>query len=171
LDTEGSPDTREIGQLVPLLVVHSADIDPDAAQGAFADLAWLGEPVDGAPETGWRRVLTDLELPVGDGSGPAVRKAAVLDVGQPHLTDTGLQVPIAWHSATLAPLFPVFAGHIELDRSMLTLSGQYVPPFGRLGLLMDQALLHFVARRSGQALLARVASRVGTQPGGGSTRD
>jgi hypothetical protein len=161
----------EIGQLVSLLVVHSADTDPDAAQKAFADLAWLGEPVDGAPEAGWRRVLTDLELPVGDGSGPAVRKSAVLDVGQPRWTDTGLQVPISWHSATLAPLFPVFAGHIELDGSMLTLSGQYVPPFGRLGLLMDQALLHFVARRSGQALLARIASRVAVQSKDGSPGD
>lgn len=108
-------------------------------------------------------MLTDLELPVGDGSGPAVRKSALLDVGRPQWSDTRLHVPISWRSATLAPLFPVFAGHIELDNSMLTLSGQYVPPLGRLGLLMDQALLHFVARRSGQALLARIASRVAAQ--------
>jgi hypothetical protein len=164
IDTEDNDRTEDNDQLVSLLVVHPADIDPDAAQRAFADLAWLGEPLDGGSGAGWLRILTDLELPVRDGSRSTVRKSAMLDVGPVRSSGTSLRVPIAWHSATFAPLFPVFAGELLIDASMLTLSGHYAPPFGRLGLLMDQTLLHFVARRSGQALLDRVARQCGAPP-------
>jgi hypothetical protein len=152
-------DTKISDDDVALNVVHRAGIDRDRARAAFADLSWLGKPIGAAPGHGWRRVATDLELPVLDGSGPAVRKAAIVDVGGIHETGLGLTVPIAWSSASFTPLFPVFAGQLEIRKSGLVLTGRYAPPFGRMGVLIDRALLHFVATRSATALLATVARR------------
>jgi hypothetical protein len=144
---------------VALNVVHKAVIDRHRARAAFADLSWLGQATSAASGDGWRRVATDLELPVLDGSGPAVRKAAIVDVGRIHETGLGLSVPIAWSSASYTPLFPVFAGQLDIGKTGLRLTGRYAPPFGRMGVLIDRALLHFVATRSATALLASVARR------------
>ena len=150
-------------ETVSLYVTHRTALDPDRVRAAFAELGWLGRPVDAAPGAGWRRIATDLELPVRDGSGPAVRKAALIDVGAVRETGDGLRVSIAWLAASFTPLFPVFAGHLEITRSGLALAGRYAPPFGRVGLLIDQGLLHFVATRTAEAFLARVV-RQGREP-------
>ncbi len=160
-------DRAMAGETIALHVTHRAHIDPDRARAAFAELDWLGRPVDDAPGVGWRRIATDLDLPVRDGSGPAVRKAALIDVGTVRETDDGLRVPIAWRSASLTPLFPVFAGHLKITGSGLALAGRYAPPFGRVGLLVDRGLLHFIATRTAQAFLTRVA-RQGREPSVGA---
>lgn len=159
---------RAVGsETVSLYVIDRATVDLDRLRAAFAELGWLGSSVDAALEPGWRRIATDLELPVRDGSGPAVRKAALIDVGPTRDRGDRAWVPIAWRSADFAPLFPVFAGQLEIRRSSLTLAGRYAPPFGRVGLLIDQALLHFVATRTAQAFLARVARQAGRPAHGG----
>ncbi|MEX2183493.1 MAG: hypothetical protein WEC14_03550 [Chloroflexota bacterium] len=142
---------------VALRVTRRAHLVPEVARQAFADLGWLGRPVDAELAEGWRQIAADLELPVRDGSGPAVRKAALIDIGPVREMGDGLDIPIAWRSASLTPLFPVFAGQLEITRSGLVLAGRYAPPLGRVGLLIDQSLMHFVATRTGQAFLASVA--------------
>lgn len=150
-------------EAVSLHVTLPAGVDLDRSRAAFAELGWLGPSVDGTPGPEWRRVAADLELPVRDGSGPAVRKAALIDIGAVQEAGDGLRVPIAWSSASLTPLFPVFVGHLTITVSGLVLDGRYAPPLGRVGLLIDQGLLNFVATRTAQAFLARVARR-GSQP-------
>jgi hypothetical protein len=144
---------------VSLNVVHNASIDLARARAAFGDPTWLGRISGDQPTDGWRRIEADLELPVLDGSGPSVRKAAIVDVGEIEEAGGGLTVPIAWSSASFAPLFPVFAGQLEIRKSSLVLTGRYAPPFGRMGVLIDRTLLHFIATRSASALLATVARR------------
>ena len=144
---------------VALSVVHRATIDVDRARDALADPSWLGPVTGDVPADGWRRITTDLELPVFDGSGPAVRKSAIVDIGEIHETPGSLSVPITWSSASLTPLFPVFAGQLLISKTSLVLTGRYAPPFGRIGVLIDRTLLHFVATRSANALLATVARR------------
>jgi hypothetical protein len=155
---------------VALNVVYGAAIDRNRARAAFADLSWFGQAASDAPGDGWRRITTDLELPVLDGSGPAVRKSAIVDIGQVHETRVGLSVPISWTSASLTPLFPVFAGRLEIRNTSLVMTGRYAPPFGRMGLLIDRALLHFVATRSATALLATVARHCRQQSFGSEDR-
>jgi hypothetical protein len=167
--TADSMGVTSYDETVALYVAMIVDIDRDRARAAFAELDWLGVPTADPPGDGWRGITADLELPVLDDSGPAVRKAAVIEIGRVHESKGGLSVPIAWRSASLTPLFPVFGGHIEVRRSSLVLTGRYAPPFGRMGVLMDQALLHFVADRSARALLEAVAGRcrkksVGAEP-------
>ncbi|HEX7473498.1 MAG TPA: hypothetical protein VF323_10480, partial [Candidatus Limnocylindrales bacterium] len=107
-----------------------------------------------------RRVAADLDLPILDASssGP-VRKAAFIDLGPARLVGDVLLLEIAWRSATFAPLFPVFAGQLTISATDIVLDGRYAPPLGTLGLLLDQALLHLVARRTAEALVARLANQ------------
>ncbi|MEW5989908.1 MAG: hypothetical protein AB1736_01005 [Chloroflexota bacterium] len=151
---------------IRLRVARVGDYDLDTVRHALADLGWLGRPADGPPgRPEMRRIATDLELAVRDGSAPGpVRKSALIDLGQPQVQDAGLSVAVSWQSATLAPLFPVFVGHLRVGRGRLIVEGRYTPPFGRIGLVIDATLLHFVARRTAQAFLARVAARFGEEP-------
>ncbi len=147
-------------ETVPLRVRRSGRIDLNRAVSAIGELSWLGLRTDGPvghPEL--RQVVTDLELPILDGSsrGP-LRKATLIDVGLARRVGDRVLVGIAWQSATLAPLFPVFAGELSASEDEIVLDGRYAPPLGALGLLMDRALLHFVARRTASVLVERFAS-------------
>jgi hypothetical protein len=149
---------------VPLRVRRPGSIDLERTILALTDLTWLGRLTDGPPDhPPLRRVATDLELPILDASstGP-VRKAAFIDLGPARRVGDLLLVDIAWRSATLAPLFPVFAGQLCLSANDMVLDGRYAPPLGPLGLLLDRALLHLVARRTASALIARLAKGFGS---------
>jgi len=155
MDRSGTTDVST----VPLLVRRPGSADLDRVVRALRDLAWLGRPSAGpADRPDLRRITTDLELPIRDGSatGP-VRHLTFIDIGQAHRVGDHVVVEISWQSAQVAPLFPVFAGQLRISTDDIVLDGRYAPPFGTLGLLMDRALLHFVARRTAGALLARLA--------------
>lgn len=144
---------------LPLRVGLPTEIEIGAAFEALTIISWLGPRTEAPADLpGVRRVAADLELPVIDGT---VRKAALIDVGQPRIVGGSVIVSVAWRSATLAPLFPVFAGELRISPAGLVLDGRYAPPFGRLGLLIDATLLRFAARRTAQAFLARVADHLG----------
>ena len=144
---------------VPLRVRRLGPISLDRATDALGDLSWLGRQTDelrAHPEL--RQVATDLELPVLDGSSPGpLRKATLIDIGHPRRLGDQVLVEIAWQSASFAPLFPVFAGQLVVSGNEIVLDGRYAPPLGALGLLLNQALLHFVARRTAGALVERFA--------------
>jgi hypothetical protein len=143
---------------VPLWARHAANIDLDRAFAVLGELSWLGRPVDGLGSAEFRRVATDLELPIHDGSstGP-VAKAAFIDLGAARSSGDSILVDVSWQSASFAPLFPVFAGRLSVIPEGLILNGRYAPPFGKVGMLIDHALLHLVARRTASGLLARLA--------------
>lgn len=146
---------------VPLLVRRVASIDLDRALSAFDDLGWLGpSPEEPSDQPGLRQIQTDLDLPILDGSskGP-VHKATLIDVGPARRVGDRVIVEIDWRSSTFAPLFPVFAGKLRVAPDAIELDGRYAPPLGTIGLLLDQAILHFVARRTAGALLARLAAQ------------
>jgi hypothetical protein len=141
-------------------------IDLAAARRALAEPDWLGTPTDppaDAPHL--RRYLTDLVLQLSAGSRPLeFRKAALVDLGP--VVDRGrtLEVEIGWRSATMAPLFPVFAGLLLVTPAGLVLEGAYAPPFGEAGMLIDKAALHVVARRTARWFLGRVGAELGLEP-------
>lgn len=129
------------------------------------DPSWLGHPAEGPDGPTAGVFAIDLELPVLDSQArTTVRKAALITIGSPRDRDGVLVVPVSWRSATIAPLFPVFEGELVIDAHGIELEGRYAPPFGRLGLVIDAALLHVVARRTGQAFIARVAAHLATPP-------
>lgn len=119
--------------------------------------AWLGERASGEAPPGMTRYALDLQLPVGDRGGPVTfRKAAYVDVGEAREAGGGVAVEISWRAATMAPLFPVFSGHLSWAEGQLHLAGAYAPPGGAVGLLADRLLLNVAARATGRWLLGRI---------------
>lgn len=141
-------------------------IDLVEARRRLRDVDWLGTPTDPPSDRpAVRRYLTDLVLPLSAGGRPLeFRKAALVDLGPVVDQETSLEVEIGWQSATMAPLFPVFAGLLLVTSAGLVLEGAYAPPFGEAGMLIDRAALHFVARRTARWFLGRLGAELGLEP-------
>jgi hypothetical protein len=161
---------------VHLRLSRPAIIDLESARRRLDAAEWLGFEVrpDDQPEhspgmpsmSGIRRYETDLGLPLRPGSQRTVfRKAALVDLGSPEPTKRGLHVPIAWRSATMAPLFPVFAGRLEILPDQIILDGWYAPPGGNAGLVVDRAFLNLAARGTARWFLDRIGEAIETPPG------
>ncbi len=161
---------------VHLRLVQPASVDPKRALKLLEapDADWLGTPVD-SPREGARRFLTDLSLPVRDKSPHMIfRKAAFVDLGPTRLTDTGCAIDISWRSSSLAPLFPVFAGHLSIEPRAIALEGYYAPPGGEIGLVLDRAFLNIAARGTARWFLGRVTEALAAGAGmrvGGAPRE
>ncbi len=156
----GSP-AKPVG-LEPLEDGLRVPIDPVEVSRVLKSPDWLGVELDGVPESGHRRYLTDLAFPLfGKPRTLVFRKAALVDLGPLRpLADGSAVLEIAWRSATLAPLFPVFSGRLLIRTDGLFLDGAYAPPFGDVGRLIDHAALHHVAVRTARWFLGRVAAEV-----------
>ena len=135
---------------------------PDAVCAALADPAWLGPSVDAPPERPeHRRIETDLAFALpAERRTLTFRKAAFVDIGPVRRDGRTCSAEIGWRASTLAPLFPVFGGRVEARAGVLRLEGVYAPPGGGIGLLVDRALLHFVAQRTAIWFLERLAAQV-----------
>jgi hypothetical protein len=149
--------------VVSLRVRRAVDVEPEAICRALLEPAWLGQIIaadDVSP--GARRFLTDLLLPLPpDGRILSLRKAALVDVGPSiPVLEGGCSLEIAWRSATLAPLFPVFAGRLVVGRDALMLEGSYAPPGGALGRAADRMLLHTAARGTARWFLDHLLDEV-----------
>jgi hypothetical protein len=169
-----TPDPGDRVDDVATLRVHRAGtLDVGRLAALFADAGWLGQPV-AMPglEPGTTRYLTDLVLPLPpDGRLLSLRKAAFVDVGSVIPVDDGIDVPIAWRSAGLAPMFPVFAGRLQARPSGLTIDGHYAPPGGIVGRAADRVLLHTAARGTARWLLGFVAGHLRDDAAAGARVD
>lgn len=143
---------------VHLRLAYPGAIQLDRALRLLARAEWLGTQEAGEQD-GTRRFQTDLALPLRAGHPRTIfRKAAYVDLGVPQSIDGGWRVPIGWRSATMAPLFPVFAGHLDVRADGLTLEGWYAPPGGEAGRIIDRAFLNVAARGTARWFLDRVGS-------------
>lgn len=156
--------------VTPLRLVQPATIDLALAVPRITDqaAAWLGIPVPSA-RPGYHRFLTDLSLPIRDHAPSLVfKKAAYVDLGGAHQTPEAFEIEIGWQSSSLAPLFPVFSGHLIVTRTELCLEGFYAPPGGEIGAALDKAFLGIAARGTARWFLERateVASGGGASAG------
>jgi len=152
----------ELASAVALHVALPARIDLDRVGMAFgSDTAWLGEPLPLAMP-GTRLFACDLELRILPDRRAMFRKSAVVGLGEPVRDRSGWTVPIEWRAATRAPLFPVFAGQLRLTARHLELDGQYLPPGGTVGYVLDRVLLHVAASGTGRWFLQKVIAAVGS---------
>jgi len=153
--------------VTPLRLVQPAVIDLARAAKLLTEdaSAWLGASVAPArPDS--RRFLTDLSLPIRDHAPSLVfKKAAYVDVGAICQVDGGFEMEIGWQSSSLAPLFPVFSGHLVLTPAELRLDGYYAPPGGELGAALDKAFLGIAARGTARWFLQRTVDMIAA-PGG-----
>jgi len=150
---------------VHLRLTRPLAIDLDAARRLLDAPEWLGAAM-GPEQPGMRRFVTDLVLPLRAGRPQTIfRKAAYVDLGAPQAIDSGLRVAIGWRSSTLAPLFPVFAGRLEVRPGTLILEGWYAPPGGEAGRILDRAFLGVAARGTARWLLDRVCAEMTAERG------
>ncbi|MGA2513502.1 MAG: hypothetical protein ABSG37_07770 [Candidatus Limnocylindrales bacterium] len=153
--------------VTPLRLVRPATVDLTRALHLLSDRAagWLGTPVPAA-RPGFRRYVTDLSLPIRNHAPSLVfRKAAFVDLGPARETPEGFELEIGWQSASLAPLFPVYAGHLTVTHRELRLEGFYAPPGGEFGAVLDKAFLGIAARGTARWFLERTAEAVAAAGG------
>lgn len=153
--------------MTPLRLVQPAAIDMARAVPLLTDNAagWLGTPV-AAGRPGFKRFLTDLSLPIR-GRAPSLvfKKAAFVDLGEVRQSADSVEMEIGWQSSSLAPLFPVFSGHLVLTPSELRLEGYYAPPGGEIGAALDKAFLGIAARGTARWFVERTTEAVATAVG------
>jgi hypothetical protein len=83
-------------------------------------------------------------------AGVPVKKRVGVVVGNVIKDGSWAQVSITWKATAGESLFPIFDGKLQLapvdsKATRLTLSGMYAPPLGRIGLELDDAVMHRVA--------------------------
>src|ERR1035437_4181656 len=150
--------------VTPLRLVQPAAIDLALAVPLLTEHAdsWLGTPVPAA-RPGCHRFLTDLRMPIREQAPSLVfKKAAYVDLGDAQHTTDACEIEIGWQSSSLAPLFPVFSGHLILTRTELRLEGFYAPPGGEIGAALDKAFLGIAARGTARWFLERTTEVVAT---------
>ena len=147
----------EIAGVVSLHLSIPARLDLGQVPGALGrqDADWLGQRIPDETSD-IRRFSCDLELTVGPERRAMFRKSAIVGVGAPLRGDDAWLVPIEWRAATLAPLFPVFAGHMRLSSDRIELNGHYAPPGGTIGFALDRALLRIAARGTARWFMQKV---------------
>jgi hypothetical protein len=145
-----------------LRVTRATTAGPARMYDALEEPSWLGRVVDGTPDRpDLRRVETDLAFDLTEEHRTLTfRKAAYVDIGQPRRTTDGCVAEVSWRASTFAPLFPIFAGTVELRRGQLILEGVYAPPGGGVGLLVDRGFLRGFAQRTASWFLARVSAEL-----------
>ncbi len=163
-DDDGAPDGGRhvdgIARLHLALPVHP-DLTHIQDLLGSAEAEWLGERVEESSGP-MREYACDLELPAGDMGPILFRKSAIVGMGDPVQDGAVWRVPIDWHAATFKPLFPVFAGTLTVTDRQVVLDGHYAPPGGRLGAVLDVALLNVAARGAGRWFLRKVAAALGS---------
>ena len=97
-------------------------------------------------------------------AGVSLRKRVTVDLGEPTSDGSWTNVPLSWRATFPRRLFPVLHGKIELvpvEKSLtrLTVRGMYEPPLGKLGALLDEAVMHGVA----EATVREVTESIGRQ--------
>jgi len=143
--------------LTSLVLAQPASIDVGRAFQMLSEAGpeWLGTPVS-PTHPGTRRYLSDLSFPVRERAPQLTfKKAAFVDLGAVRATPEGCVAEIGWHSSSLAPLFPVFAGHLVISATEIRLEGLYAPPGGGVGAALDRAFLNIAARGTGRWFLER----------------
>ena len=97
--------------------------------------------------------------------GIPVRKNVTIEFGQAVTTSTWSLLPLKWKATPPDKLFPVMTGKVELaavskDETRLTVSGMYEPPLGKLGVQLDEALMHRIAQGTVEELAGSIAEQL-----------
>jgi hypothetical protein len=108
------------------------------------------------------KLLSELGFRIGRGR---IGRRIKVDIGAPRLSAGVMLLPISWHAATGAGLFPTLEGELEVaaissEMTQLALSAVYEPPLGMIGEVADRALFHRVAEVTVKDFLERISERL-----------
>jgi hypothetical protein len=143
----------------------------------FGEIATPFEVVENAmlaaPETWMPGLVRDterereallLEVGVGDESGHS-RRPSEIRFGEALRLPAKTILPMRWRPSSAWPLFPEFEADLEVaslgpSRTQLSVNARYTPPLGRLGSVIDRALLHRVAEATVKDFVDRVSAEL-----------
>ena len=121
--------------------------------------AWMPGLAEAANRRG-----DDLLAEVGFGDEPRIARTVAIELASVQQMPSKTVVPIRWKATGATGLFPELDADIEVaslgTRTQLALSARYVPPLGRLGRVIDRAVLSRVAEATIKDFLDRVADAV-----------
>jgi Rrf2 family protein len=104
--------------------------------------------------------------------GSWLAKTVLVRLGRVEERGEERAMPITWEARGPSGLFPrmeaeIVVSAVDAERSELRLRGSYHPPLGRAGQLLDEALLHRVAKATVRVFLRRVADALEAGPEAG----
>jgi hypothetical protein len=88
----------------------------------------------------------------------------LFDLGSPRPTPAGLTYSVRWRATGASSLFPRLEAELEIadmgDSVLVTLRGNYDPPLGTVGRLVDRAILGRVADATVKSWVDRLAGEL-----------
>lgn len=147
-----------------MYVQHSVHIERPVGECA--------ELLERGPRTWFPRLSGDGKSDVGlRVAGVTIRKRVTVQLGEPEKTGQWTNVPVSWKATFPESLFPVLTGRLEVvpvakEETRITVSGMYEPPLGRLGALIDDAVMHSVAEATVRELTESIADQLRGLPEG-----
>ncbi len=149
-------------------------VSPAAIEAALMDTPaeWLSDVASDADDYG-SRLLVD----VGVGRTPSrIGKQVRVELGAPTHLPSRMLLPVRWNATGPAALFPSLDGDLEVGalgpgRTQLSLSATYTPPLGRVGKVLDRALLHRLAEATVKDFLDRLGASLQDRVHGAPTDD
>lgn len=142
-----------------MFVQHSVHIDRPTGE--------CSRVLQRGARTWFPRLQADSHTAVGlRVAGVTLRKRVTVELGEPETKGQWTNVPISWKATFPEQLFPVLTGRLELvpvdsQTTRLTVSGMYEPPLGRLGALIDEAVMHSVAEATVREVTESIAKQLG----------
>ena len=143
---------------MPMFVQYSVHINRGVDECSAA--------LDRGPRTWFPRLHADNDADVGlRVAGVSIHKRVTVELGEPEKKGEWTNVPISWKATFPEQLFPVLVGRLELvpvekKLTRLTVSGMYEPPLGRLGALIDDAIMHSVAEATVREVTESIARQL-----------
>jgi hypothetical protein len=141
-----------------------------------AEFAHVGEVLSDDPGAAFReaataraqqRPPTRTVVSVDLGAGASVHQAVQVHLGAGQTRESGVVLPVAWQATGRRRLFPTFTGELEAseadDGTRLRLYGAYTVPLGVIGRVGNSVVGWRLARRSLDALLARLGRQLDTE--------
>ena len=118
-------------------------------------------------EGGGAHLLAEVGFPVDD---HRVGKEVQIELGTPFRIPSRTILPLTWTATGPEKLFPSLDADLEIaplgrNRTQLSISARYRPPFGAVGRVLDRALLHRVAEATLKDFLDRVGEALGAETG------
>jgi hypothetical protein len=136
----------------------SAEVEAEIVAGAEKWLPDMAKEADGDGV----KLLSELGFKVAN---RRIARQIEVEVGAARAGHGLTFMPIRWHAATEANLFPTLEGELEIApvgaaRTQLSISANYAPPLGVLGKIADRALFHRVAEVTIKDFLERIGKRI-----------
>ena len=149
------------------MLAQASTTMPYPSSTVAAALADPAHPWAVSLDTDGRAQLARIGVNIGRVS---IYKQVRLEVGASTATlrSESVMLPVSWVALGGPPVFPKMEGtlHVEPDGAggcKLTLNARYDPPMGKLGVLIDRALMHRIAQATMGDFVERLAGAVASE--------